>query len=331
MNNLLLTCHRPLLEYIGEAIGQLCDSCEPTPEEIADALVKHTIPQPLRELIGTQKSLVEWLEHTSAISSRQAEALRQFLATGEIGESASGQPCEGQLLLEASPRVIRFTYERAKHDPHPRLFVLGRWRHPNGNILLLGINLNYLNEDELRALAKHAKAITKPNNPKDRWWTGFTLLPEIWLKAYRQYDERFIHDAHIADFPPEIKDYEEPVEPGEHLSDAELVRRVLRAYEAYKTRKPPRTADDRVARLSRDTLTRVANLIKSQLASGKIKPSDMAPEVLEVMNKILSGPETGEAEAAEATEENRLPDRVAMAHYRRRPDLEQCLIELLEA
>jgi len=63
-------------------------------------------------------------------------------------------------LLEATARILRFNYERAKNDPRPRVLVLGRWLHTaTGNKLIVGINLNYLDEDEIEQIVAHAKKL----------------------------------------------------------------------------------------------------------------------------------------------------------------------------
>ena len=97
------------------------------------------------------------------------------------------------LLLEIAAKVYQFNYERGKHDPEPRILVLGRWAHQtSGNNLLAGINLNYLDDaetDELRTVMKH---ILKPSRLKNRYWVGRRMMPDLWSKSYRTYDEKYI-------------------------------------------------------------------------------------------------------------------------------------------
>jgi hypothetical protein len=83
-------------------------------------------------------------------------------------------------LLEATARILRFNYERAKNDPRPRVLVLGRWQHPRtGNKIVVGINLNYLDEAEVEQLNRYLPQIMNPSSLKVRWWTGYGLLPQV--------------------------------------------------------------------------------------------------------------------------------------------------------
>src|ERR1700690_3867677 len=57
------------------------------------------------------------------------------------------------LLLEATVEIHSFTYEKAKNDPKPEVLVLGDWQHPTtGNLLICGINLNYLDDEQKKTL-----------------------------------------------------------------------------------------------------------------------------------------------------------------------------------
>ena len=184
------------------------------------------------------------------------------------------------LIFEATAKVLRFNYERAKNDPRPRVFVLGRWRHPQtGNNLVAGINLNYLSDDELQQLYSHMGQIMKPSRLKNRWWLGYGLLPHIWLKAYRQYDERFIHSVRDADIPPEPEDYEEPKEPGEPQDkeamppDEAAALQKLRELEAQRKGESPQEPKKRksLLRLGKDTLKRIAHAIRNKLFRNRKK------------------------------------------------------------
>lgn len=90
-------------------------------------------------------------------------------------------------------RTYSFPYQRAQHDPRPRLLLLGKWRHPSTrNILLAGINLNYVDENQLAELRKSLKAILQTRNLKARYWKGMELLPDIFKNAYRTYDKDYV-------------------------------------------------------------------------------------------------------------------------------------------
>lgn len=93
------------------------------------------------------------------------------------------------LLFEGHGRVYKFRYDKFNQDSRPRLLILGKWRHPNtGNILLGGINLNYLSDEQLLALRRNLKDILKHRSLKLRYWAGKKLLPDIFDNYYRTYN-----------------------------------------------------------------------------------------------------------------------------------------------
>ena len=85
-------------------------------------------------------------------------------------------------------RVYEFEYGPHRVDPTPKVFVLGRYRHPTtGNILVAGINLNYLAEDEISRLRQNLSPILAERTLNDRYWKGRELIPDIFKVAYRTY------------------------------------------------------------------------------------------------------------------------------------------------
>jgi len=87
-------------------------------------------------------------------------------------------------------RVYRFSYGPHKVDPRPRVLALGRWRSPGtGNILVCGINLNYLSEEEIAQLRQNLATILSKRTLKDRYWEGMRLLPGIFKDNYRTYKQ----------------------------------------------------------------------------------------------------------------------------------------------
>lgn len=176
-------------------------------------------------------------------------------------------------ICEITNPVLRFDYERAKHDPKPRVLVLGRWQHPQtGNRLVVGINLNYLSKDELAQLKTYLPQIMRPSRLKNRWWVGYGLLKGTWLKAYRQYDERFIHTVRHADIGPAPVDFEQPRQPGEpedKSGGAETVAK-LKELEATKKGAPPKEPEKRgVMRLAGDTIKRMVAMIRNKLSRNR--------------------------------------------------------------
>ncbi len=215
-------------------------------------------------------------------------------------------------LLEATARILRFNYERAKNDPRPRVLVLGRWLHTQtGNKLIVGINLNYLDEDEVEQLNRYLPQIMNPSSLKVRWWTGYGLLPQIWSKAYRQYDERFVHGVGSANIDPEPKDFEKPKDPGdveELPPDVAAQVQKIKQKAAKVQEKPPHEPKKKrsIDRFSADTLMRIAKFIKSKLTRNKRKELaqkqadkiEAEPEIIEpeIIEPELDDPETQEAE-----------------------------------
>lgn len=181
---------------------------------------------------------------------------------------------EYEPISEATAKILRFDYERAKNDPRPRVLVLGRWIHPRTkNKIVAGINLNYLNDEEIARVQEILPQVMAPESLKNRWWTGYGLLGKLWLKAYRQYDERFIHGIGSADIEPAPKDYEEPKEPGQPQDDEVLPKKAadeiqqLKKIEAQKTGEPPKEPQKKrgILRLAGDTIKKLAKLIKAKL------------------------------------------------------------------
>ena len=101
------------------------------------------------------------------------------------------------VLLEAGyGRVFRFKYPRFKVDKRPRVLTLGKWRNPRtDNVLVCGINLNYLSDLEIEELRKGLGQILAQKNLKKRYAAGNRLLPGIFRNAYRTYRADSIVDV----------------------------------------------------------------------------------------------------------------------------------------
>ena len=79
-------------------------------------------------------------------------------------------------------------------DPNPDVLLLGVYRHPStGNNLVGGINLNYITPEQREKLAYALPEIMGAKNLRERYWTGRSLLPDIFNKYYRTYNPRFVH------------------------------------------------------------------------------------------------------------------------------------------
>jgi hypothetical protein len=96
-------------------------------------------------------------------------------------------------ITEGYGRTHEFPYEKFSTDPRPRLLLLGKYRHPTTrNILIGGVNLNYLNDEQLKEIRQNLKTILQPKNLQLRYWRGRRLLPDIFQNAYRTYDVDYI-------------------------------------------------------------------------------------------------------------------------------------------
>lgn len=122
------------------------------------------------------------------------------------------------VITEGYGSVVNFKYDNAQHDTKPRVLLLGRWRNPNTrNILVAGINLNYLDDDQVSELRKVLPEILKPRNLKSRYWRGKSLLPDIFSEYYRTYDQDYLgavtRDT-LKFFKPDELDQPPPEAPG---------------------------------------------------------------------------------------------------------------------
>jgi hypothetical protein len=97
------------------------------------------------------------------------------------------------VLSEGYGSVVNFKYDNWQHDPKPKVLLLGRYRDPGTrNINIGGINLNYLQPDQVAKLRKILPDILKPRDLKSRYWRGKALLPEVFDEYYRTYDQDYV-------------------------------------------------------------------------------------------------------------------------------------------
>ena len=97
-------------------------------------------------------------------------------------------------ILEAgeAPRW-RFQYDNFNNDPAPDILLLGSYKHPRtGNNLVGGINLHYLNKEQVDALATALPSIMSGGNLYGRYHQGLRVLPDIFDNYYRTYNAAFI-------------------------------------------------------------------------------------------------------------------------------------------
>lgn len=92
------------------------------------------------------------------------------------------------LILEGYARTLSTDYPNWQVDPNPTILKLGEWRHPTTkNLLLGGINLNYLTDTEIEQLRYYLPEILRHNTLKQRYWAGRRLVPNAFDDYYRTY------------------------------------------------------------------------------------------------------------------------------------------------
>lgn len=97
------------------------------------------------------------------------------------------------ILEDGEGPTWNMDYSNWKNDPHPRILLLGSYRHPNtGNNLVGGVNLNYLTPQQVNNLSKVLPKIMGGNNLYQRYHRGKDVLPDVFDNFYRTYDPRYI-------------------------------------------------------------------------------------------------------------------------------------------
>ena len=118
----------------------------------------------------------------------------------KLYDAANAKMIESHFLCEVSimeddegPRW-KFGYNgRRVNDPSPDILLLGAFRHPtSGNNLVGGINLHYVNKDQLDRLQRALPSIMKPNNLYGRYWAGRKLVPDVFDNYYRTYNSNYV-------------------------------------------------------------------------------------------------------------------------------------------
>lgn len=102
--------------------------------------------------------------------------------------------CEVSILEEEEGPRWKFGYNgRRVNDPSPDILLLGAFRHPtSGNNLVGGVNLHYVNKDQLDRLQRALPSIMKPNNLYGRYWAGRKLVPDVFDNYYRTYNSAYV-------------------------------------------------------------------------------------------------------------------------------------------
>lgn len=91
-------------------------------------------------------------------------------------------------IIESGGETQKFNYANWQSDPSPLILRLGKYVHQTtGNLLVGGINLNYLSDSEVNKLRQYLPQILESPNLRDRYWAGRNLFPEVFNNYYRTY------------------------------------------------------------------------------------------------------------------------------------------------
>ncbi len=86
-----------------------------------------------------------------------------------------------------------FRYDNFETDPTPEVLLLGAYEHPDThNNLIGGINLHYLNKEDIEKLSYALPKIMRGNDLSQRFDIGNKILPNIFGEYYRTYDSEFM-------------------------------------------------------------------------------------------------------------------------------------------
>lgn len=97
------------------------------------------------------------------------------------------------LREEGEAPLWKFAYDKHRQDPVPQVLVLGSYRHPaTGNLLVGGININYLSNRQKERLRVSLPKLMKARNLYYRYHSGLRLLPDIFDAFYRTYNPNYI-------------------------------------------------------------------------------------------------------------------------------------------
>lgn len=113
----------------------------------------------------------------------------------KLNDAVTASITESNLFNEEGegPRW-RFNYNGKRvTDFNPDILLLGAYKHPStGNNLVGGINLNYISPEQREKLAYALPQIMDAKNLRERYWTGRSLLPDVFSKYYRTYNPKYI-------------------------------------------------------------------------------------------------------------------------------------------
>jgi hypothetical protein len=219
-------------------------------------------------------------------------------------------------IQEGYGRVLDIDYTNTNVDPKPKVFLLGRWRHPStNNQLVAGINLNYLSKTQLDKLRYYAPEILKNKDLYTRYWVGRRLVPDVFETFYRTYRKDRITSVNLATLR-----YMTPREL-EKTGDTEKAARLQKRRDQLK--------DLRVKKRGR-----IRPALRPTIEPDI--PPEVEPEAPEVEPDILEKPQTVTDKAKDAVDANRAKKMVAkiddrtremIAKTKEEPELEEPELE----
>lgn len=100
------------------------------------------------------------------------------------------------VILEGYGVVYSYDYNgKEVTDKRPRVLSLGKWKSPRGNMLMAGINLNYLSKEQTERLQSNLHSILMDRNLRRRVRKLRSIMPDIFNKAYRTFNVNSIDNV----------------------------------------------------------------------------------------------------------------------------------------
>lgn len=126
-----------------------------------------------------------------------------------------------RLIVEGYGRTVDSTYHgKQVTDPRPNVLVLGNWVNHKGTKLLCGVNLNYLDEEQILRLRTNLSSILSDRNLRRRVREIRRSMPDIFNRSYRTYNS----DAVNIIKPGTLKFFKPKVDGDELDGDEQAVK-----------------------------------------------------------------------------------------------------------
>lgn len=198
------------------------------------------------------------------------------------------------VLCEGYGRIYNTTYSNANVDPRPSVLALGRWVNHKGTKLLCGINLNYLSDDQTLDLQKNLKTILADRNLRRRVRRLRSILPQIFDRAYRTYDQDHVRIIS----PSTLKFFKEP-------KPQALKEPVTKAIEPKFTRPDMSKAKNELGLKKPEDATKEIDQIgtdKKEVDFNKDEPKEDGKKLIEIEKEKVDKEKVGEKVGEEGEE-----------------------------